>query len=214
MTPPVPADATRRRNALLLVGVGVAAVVMLGLALSQRGADPGDPVATEHATTGEVIVTGDPLPPFEGTEDDPAIGLTAPSVQDVTMADPLFPQNVGRDPQPTVVVFLAHWCPHCQRELPMLVELMKGKQLDGIRMMAVTTGTDESRPNWPPKEWLLRERWEGEHFPDGDDDIVARSYGLTGYPFFAFLDANGKVVARASGELGAEEILALVELTR
>ncbi len=39
----------------------------------------------------------------------------------------------------------------------------------------------------------------------------AIAYGLAGYPFLVMLDADGRVVARTSGELPAEDVVSLVE---
>jgi hypothetical protein len=70
---------------------------------------------------------------------------------------------------------------------------------------------------WPEIEdlaWLEREQWAGEVFLDDEAGTAARSYGLSSYPFLVFLDADGKVVARTSGEVPAADIAALADAAR
>ena len=44
--------------------------------------------------------------------------------------------------QPTLVVFLAHWCPHCQAEVPVIVKAIADWTIPEIRAVAVATGTN------------------------------------------------------------------------
>ena len=55
------------------------------------------------------------LPPYDATlAEDPAVGMTIPTVtgtdfdgNDITIT--------GDDGKAKVIVFVAHWCPHCQK---------------------------------------------------------------------------------------------------
>ena len=53
-------------------------------------------------------------------------------------------------------MFLAHWCPHCQAEMPRLVALAKAGKLDGVDVTGVATGTNPGYPNYPPSAWLKK----------------------------------------------------------
>jgi thiol-disulfide isomerase/thioredoxin len=116
--------------------------------------------------------------------------------------------------QPTIVAFLAHWCSHCQAEVPVLVDMMDSGQLDGVRTVGVLTSTSPDQPNFPPVAWLEREGWPAEILLDDDESTALASYGQGGFPFLVFVDGEGTVVARTSGELPAEDILALVDQAR
>ena len=59
-----------------------------------------------------------------------------------------------------MVVFLAHWCPHCQAEVPELVELAKEGVFDGVDVTAVATGTPTRTPQLPAVG-VARERRSG-----------------------------------------------------
>ena len=69
---------------------------------------------------GPITVTGDLLPAFEGdTATDAGAGLAAPILEGESFDGTAVVVEPG---SPTLLVFLAHWCPHCQAEVPDLVE--------------------------------------------------------------------------------------------
>lgn len=99
----------------------------------------------------------------------------------------------------TMVVFLAHWCSHCNAELPVIEEWLDAGPLpDGVAVRAVATGIDPSRPNYPPDTWLGERGWTIPSVVDTDGSIGA-AYGITSYPAWVFVDATGTVVARSGG---------------
>ena len=110
-----------------------------------------------------------------------------------------------------MLVFLAHWCPHCQVELPLLVSMAEAGAFDGVRTVAVLTGTNPDAPNFPPVPWLDREGWSGEVARDDPQASAANAYGLSSYPFLVMLDADGTVVGRVSGEQPDEVVQSLVD---
>jgi thiol-disulfide isomerase/thioredoxin len=114
---------------------------------------------------------------------------------------------------PTLLVFLAHWCPHCQREVPLLVEWEKsGKMPANIDVLAVATGTDSANPNYPPSEWLARENFPATWpvMADSADKIGGNAFGLAGYPYFVLVGGDGKVLWRSSGEVPMDELTATI----
>ena len=115
--------------------------------------------------------------------------------------------------QPIIIVFYAHWCPHCQREVPLLVEWEKsGKMPGNIDVLAVTTGTDSANPNYPPSEWLARENFPATWpvLADSADKVGGDAFGLAGYPYFVLVGGDGKVLWRSSGEVPMDELAATI----
>jgi thiol-disulfide isomerase/thioredoxin len=112
----------------------------------------------------------------------------------------------GATGSPYAVIFLAHWCPHCQAEVPRLVALSKNGQIEGVDVTGVATATSDQNPNYPPSEWLTGEDWPFPVMVDTASGTAANAYGLTGYPYMVFVDAEGKVVGRTSGEVGEEDL--------
>lgn len=189
---------------IVLIGVVVVAGAV-AVAVAARGSRGG--AGTEIAS--RVRVVGEPLPAFRSGGDD-AVGRPAPGlVGRSPTGDPV--RIRPRAGTPMVLAFLAHWCPHCQAEVPRLVQVADQGLFAGVDVAAITTGTSRGRPNYPPSAWLRRERWPFPVLADTNRATAANAYGLSGYPFLVFVDAEGKVAGRASGELGGEAVARIVD---
>jgi cytochrome c biogenesis protein CcmG, thiol:disulfide interchange protein DsbE len=208
-----PTPPARDRRVLLIAGGLALLVVLVGLFVALAGDDDAATRAADDApTTGPVALEGSALPPFEGTDDDPALAGPAPLVEGTTPDGA--PISIGATGEPQLLVFLAHWCPHCQAEVPVLVDLLEAGELDDVRTVGILTSTSPDRPNHPPVAWLEREGWTGEILLDDEASSAAQHYGLSSFPYLVVVDAEGQVVARAAGELPAEDVLALVDAAR
>ena len=153
-----------------------------------------------------VVVVGDALPEFGDAAADPAVGMTAPVLKGFGFLGNEVQTTPGT---PMLVVFLAHWCPHCQAEVPVLVNWShSGLVPDNLDVIAVATGTDETAPNFPPSVWLANEKWPSlwPVLVDTKDQVAGNSFGLSGFPFMTLIDADGKVLWRNSGEITAEAL--------
>src|SRR4029078_7003764 len=98
-------------------------------------------------------------------------------------------------------------CPHCQAEVPRLVELAKAGKLAGVDVYGVAAAGRDTLPNSPPSTWLEDEAWLFPTMVDSANSTAAAAYGLTGYPYFLLVDTQGKVVARAEGEADNADIV-------
>lgn len=209
-----------------LVPVALLSLVLIGLVafLFGRG-DDGDKNQTKVGTTGgasselnetqTVGIVGELLPPYTGESGgtDDAVGLLIPEVTGASFDGE--PVAIKQDGKPKVLMFLAHWCPHCQKEVPVITDWIKSKgSPEGVELISVSTGTFKERPNYPPSKWLEREGWQLPVLADDSEGTTARAYGLSAFPFFVAVDADGKVVARASGELTIEQLEDLVTKAR
>jgi len=192
--------------------VAIAAVIALAaviaVAVSNGGTDS-PPIAAGVEQTRPVMITGDPLAPLPnpGTID-PAIGVTAPTLSGQSFDGTAVSMSSGR---PTLLVFLAHWCSHCRAEVPVLVDWQRdGSAPAGLDVLGVATATDETLPNYPPSSWLSAAGFPWPIIADSADREGADAFGLTGFPYFVLVNADGAVVARASGELTPTALDALV----
>jgi thiol-disulfide isomerase/thioredoxin len=189
--------AARRRRNRTLGAVAAGALVLLGVAVVATRSSDGD---TALPQIRPVEVVGDPLPAFDPTVSDPAVGMTAPRL--VGSSFDGTPVEVTDDGRPKAIWFLAHWCPHCRAEVPRIVDLVAGGGIpDGVDPYSVSTAVDANEANYPPSTWLEREGWTIPVLADDDAGSAARAYGLSGFPFLVLVDGSGKVVARASGEV-------------
>jgi cytochrome c biogenesis protein CcmG, thiol:disulfide interchange protein DsbE len=172
------------------------------------------PVPASADATGEVVVTGAALPELPaGATRDAAVGLPAPHLEGTGLdGEELTVPSAGI---PTVVAFLAHWCPHCQREVPQLVDWFVEDGLPAdVDLVAVATANERTATNFPAGEWLHREAWPVPTMLDDEDNSSGLAYGVSGYPFFVAIDAEGTVVARTSGAIGVAGVRELIDAAR
>jgi cytochrome c biogenesis protein CcmG, thiol:disulfide interchange protein DsbE len=200
----------KRRVPVLAIALGaVALVAIIGIAISVGSeAERQD----DLPSFGPVAVEGASLTPLPDSGADPAVGTEAPVVAGIDADEA--PTAIGGAGEPTILAFLAHWCPHCNAELPILADLQEDGTFDGVRTVAVLTGTNAAAPNYPPVGWLEDGGWSGDILLDDEASTAAAAYGLTSYPLLVALDADGNVVARTSGERSAEEVAAMADAAR
>lgn len=203
----------------------VADTAVAGTGAADTGATGDGPNATvapdlPEELAGEVgplEVVGSPLPPLGGAAvaDDPALGMVAP----VLVGRGYDGSTVRIDATengPTMVVFLAHWCPHCNSEIPRINELRDAGSFPAdLNVVAVSTAIDPTRPNFPASEWLEDMDWTYPAIGDGVDMQAQRfigtaAFGVDGFPFVTLIGADGTVAARWSGEHETDELLELV----
>jgi len=183
-----------------LIG-SIAAAIAIAAIVAVATQSSSDDVVTGVEEFNSVKVAGDPLPEYSDSASDTAIGMTAPILTGKGFTGNTIVTGPGA---PTLLVFLAHWCPHCQREVPLLVQWNRdGLVPSGLDVIAIATSTDPASPNFPPSEWLAR-----EEFPplwpvmtDSGEKTAANAMGVSGFPFFVLLDSSGKVALRISGEI-------------
>ncbi len=197
----------------IIGGVVLAVVIVIGVFVFASGSDDGGDTAAGNASqeTATVAISGEDLPPLGGEgglpspDQDPAFGLAAPKLVGQSFDE----SEVVIDPSdgtPKAVVFLAHWCPHCQAEVPKIQNWIdEGDQPEGVEIVTVSTSVDESRPNYPPSAWLAGEDWEPPVMLDDQASSAFQTYGGAGFPFFVMIDADGNVFQRGSGELPEAE---------
>lgn len=196
-------------GALVVILVGAVAFVALTSGEDDDGGDVAAPGVGGVVAFGDVTVEGDPLSPYENGVEDPAVGETAPTLTGIDPEGNPITIEPGAD-GPMLISFLAHWCPHCQAEVPRIVELADDQgEIDGVKVAAVATSSTPDRPNFPPGEWLASEGWPGPVLLDSEAEAgqvptAAAAYGQSGFPFLVAIDAEGNVVARASGEQGTD----------
>jgi thiol-disulfide isomerase/thioredoxin len=188
-----------------VLGLGLIVV----LAISIAGEEPID----EAIGFGDPTVEGDPLPVFATGADDVAVGVTAPS----TVGADWNGNEVTIEPDgtPKIVVFLAHWCPHCQAEVPVIQQWINDGNLPAdVEMVSVATGTNRLRDNWPPQDWLEEEGWTPPVIMDDQLTTVAVSYGMGATPMFMVLDGENTNLGRISGELTVDGLNTLVQVAQ
>lgn len=203
---PAPAPARRQSRALWWrLGIVVFAALAIAAFLSGGGEEA-------MPTNPQVAITGSTLPSFGGDPlNDPAVGLGAPGLAGADFAGQPVQIEAG-DGRPKVVVFLAHWCPHCQAEVPVLQEYEDSIGFPAsFDLYSVATAYSSTQPNWPPSSWLEREGWTFPVIVDDAGSSAFTAYGRGSFPYYVFLRGDGTVAFRFSGELGSEALIATME---
>ena len=218
-----PAPASGGRAVWLVAGALLVVLGLVALWFGRGGDEPEraattitGPTKVEAAPSASVVLgdgssAPDALPAYDATvDDDPAVGREIPAVAGTGLDG----SEVVIEPDGTakVLVFVAHWCPHCRREVPRLVEHLAAQPMpDDVELLTVSTSVKPGAEGYPPAEWLEEAGWTAPVLADDDLESVADAFGLSAFPFFVVVDADGTVVERASGELSTERFDALVE---
>jgi len=204
--------AGRNVPVLGIVFGAIATLLVLAVVLSSGDSTTASDALTDVA--GAPVITGDTLPPFEAgataVADDPAVGLPIPDVggQDYSGNK----VSITNDGVPKMIVFLAHWCPHCQAEVPRIQSWLNSTGgVDGVDLYSVTTSYDPGRGNWPPSEWLSREGWTVPVIRDDADSTLLTAFGGSSFPYFVFVNSAGDVALRVSGEVDIDILQSMIQ---
>ena len=212
----------KSNNSKMIIGGVIAAIVIaFVIAIVAGGSnDSGSsdttkvPSSDGSVSAGEnqpVEVVGEVLEALPESNDDSTIGLTAPTLNGYAFDGSNLSVTPG-DGKPYMLVFLAHWCPHCNREIPRLIEWQASGAIPAdLQIIGVSTAVASDRPNYPPSQWLVAKGWPWPVMVDSEAMDAAEAYGVSGYPFFALVGADGKVKVRGSGELEIDQLNQIVD---
>lgn len=210
------AEAPRRRSTVgLWLGL-VVLVALLGVAALALTAP--DPESAAPATPSTAGSAGAPSGGVDTgvTIDGPALAAPVPDGQMIpewsapTLDGATFTWSERPD-GPTVLAVWAPWCPHCQAELPRLSAAAEDHP--GVSLVTLATAVDPtSGPT--PQEYMDSEGLSFLVALDDDASSVAAGLGVQGFPTTYFVDADGRVIVSASGELdpaALDEVLTFLE---
>jgi thiol-disulfide isomerase/thioredoxin len=197
------------RKAAPIIAVAIAAVLGAVLVAVLTGGKKGDPSAADASGVAQVrpvTVTGTALPELGDPANDKAVGTKPPEIAGQSFTGKAV--SIVPGGKAKLVVFVAHWCPHCRAEVPRIVQWMaSGDKPAGLDVYAVSTAVDASRVNYPPSSWLETEKFVVPTIADDGKSSASAAWGLPGFPYMVLLKADGTVAARHSGELGSPEAI-------
>jgi thiol-disulfide isomerase/thioredoxin len=176
----------KRRNLILYISLAVVALVVI--------------VAVGYANRSGEVKTASDAPTYAQIP----IGSQAPTFAVSSTGGPFDLATAGG--KPTLLEVFATWCPHCQREAPVLSRLsdkFKG-QANILGVSGSVTGMD-SAPETQADVVAFTAKY-GARYPvafDGAMD-VAKKYLQGGYPTIVLIGKDGKILAVGSGEVPAD----------
>jgi cytochrome c biogenesis protein CcmG, thiol:disulfide interchange protein DsbE len=192
---------------LPVAGLVIAGVAILAVVLSQSGSGGAGASGGASSTPISVappVISGEPLPPFTQTQGDPAAGRVAPTVVGQDYAGHTV--TIAPTGEPMLVIFAAHWCPHCQREVPLIQQWIDaGGAPKDIQLRSVSTAITPTAPNYPPEAWFESVGWTVPLIVD-PTNTVQSAFGLTSFPFFVLIDGKGNVIERFTGEIAISDL--------
>lgn len=179
-----------RRRTLVMYGVPAASLAIIAgvaIVLTVGRSDEGQP-----SPAGEIQVGG------PGRGEPLAVGQAVPSFSApglrggrVSWAD--------AHGAPAVLVVWASWCPHCQRELPLVGRI--APDFPKVKVLTVTTAIG-LHPGLSPQEFF---REQGLTFPAAVDDrqgTLASALGVRAFPTTYWVGPDGTVTQVTQGEVG------------
>ena len=180
------------------------AVLVVGLAVAIGVSLVGEPL-DGNLPEGETTVIGEILPEYAGENDDNIIqGQEAPTFSGPNENSEIV--TIEKNGNAKALLFLAHWCGFCQKEVPIVQEYIDLIGIpEGVEIIAIATSIDRSRDNYPPHDWLESEGWSEVQIYDIDREI-GTAYGINSFPYWVFLDKDLKVVARRAGNLPIDAV--------
>jgi len=157
----------------------------------------------------EVTIKGGSLPEYNRNIEDPAVDAFAPIPTGIDLNGNPITVSTRKgleEKKASIIVFLAHWCSHCQREVPMIQKFINqyGYPMD-LNLFSVATHIDKKRNNYPPNDWLQRENFTVPVIFDDEENMIAESFGLSAFPYWVFLNPDGTVYMRHAGSLSENQ---------
>lgn len=213
-------ESRSKNTPVVVAGVVILLLALAVIAVLATGGTPDDAdgIGTESRLPTLLLpevraieVEGAALPAYASEGADASLGMRPPLLvgEDTTgRVHTVSPDIEGS----VLLVFLAHWCPACNQEVPVLVDLAKAGAISpDLKVYAVLTAMEPGRPGFPPSGWLNDFEWPFETImdePDLDRGLwkASEAFGLTSFPYIVAIK-DGVVVDRWSGA-SAPEVLA------
>ncbi len=189
----------------LIFGAVLGALVIAGLVAVVVSKSTTKTATAKLPAVQAVTFRGTALAALPDTGVDPAVGTTAPTITGRSFDGT--PVAIPVAGERTMVVIAAHWCPHCQRELPLLVQWKESGQVPtDLNVVVLSTNVAAERGNFPPAVWLENIKNPFPVMADDEESSAATALGNTSFPTMVLIDQSGKVVRRMSGEKTLQEV--------
>jgi thiol-disulfide isomerase/thioredoxin len=137
--------------------------------------------------------------------------LTLPEFSHKNRAGEL--QSIHAWPGKSLVInFWATWCAPCRREIPLLTELQKLHEADGVQIVGIAVDFREDVLKYADAMKISYPLLIGEQ--DGLEAVDAFGIEAVGFPYTVFTDAMGNIITTHIGELHKEQaelILATIQ---
>lgn len=164
--------------------------------------------ATADAYGATVLVAGNPLPVLGSTATDAAVGLPLPEITGTDFAGNSL--TIAADGKAKLIVALAHWCPYCNAEVPILMDWYPAGVPEGVEVISLSVFADPVKADFPPAAWLRRAGWDLPLLADDEGHTLVTTLGIPAVPFWLLVSADGTVMERGTGQVEAAALDTIV----
>lgn len=183
-------------------GSGAAATTTTAGGVSTTGG-PTTTVAWEPADAygAAVTVTGSALPMLGSTATDAAVGLPVPEISGTDFAGSAL--TIAANGKAKLIVALAHWCPYCNEEAPILIDWYAAGVPESVEVISLHVYSNPAKANFPPADWVADIDWNLPLIADDAANTLVATLGIPAVPFWLLVAADGTVMERATGQVDA-----------
>ena len=162
---------------------------------------------SSFSVSGEKLSIFDPASEIDSTQ-----GKKSPKINYLLESQNLYVNYP--DERPTIFLFVAHWCPYCQNEIPVVKNWIQNEQLfeQGINIVLVVTNINPDKSNYPPDLWLNRAEWEYPVIYDDNFSTLGKYFGVPAFPYWVFTEPDGTIAFRIAGSLSEEQLINIIDL--
>jgi thiol-disulfide isomerase/thioredoxin len=201
------------------LGLGLAIGLLLGKGGGEAAPTTAAPTTTGAATTvpwvpadaygAPVTVSGAALPMLSDAAPDAAVGMALPEITGTDYDGN--PRSITANGKPKLIVALAHWCPYCNAEIPILLDWYPTGVPEGIELISLSVYPNPTRQHFPPKAWMEEADWTLPLIADDDESTVVATLGIPAVPFWLLVSADGLVMERGTGQVEASVLDGIID---
>lgn len=149
-----------------------------------------------------VFASGGPVRNEKETQakGDPEIGKEAPEVSGTNVQNGKELALSDFQGKPTLVTFWAHWCPFCQKELPVVQSFYEqNKSKYNFMTVSLGEGQKPAKPEFADTQAFIKTN--GVTMPTVKDEsgAFAKTWNVTSFPTFYVIAPDGKVAQKLTG---------------
>ena len=180
-----------RRKPILFITIGVVVAALIAVvALANNGGLPGVPKAATEVHQQAKLTIGQPAPAID-------VSSTAG------------PFNLANAQTPVFLEVFATWCPHCQREVPIVNALAAkyGKQMTFIGVSGSAVGIDGQLPESQGDVIGFVQKYGVKYPVAYDPELkVANAYLQTGFPTIVMIKKDKTISSLQDGEVSHADL--------
>lgn len=138
---------------------------------------------------------------------DPEIGKAAPEISGTNIQNGKEVALSDFEGKATLVTFWAHWCPFCQKELPVIQQVYEqDKDKYNFLTVSLNEGQQPAKPEFASAQAFIKTNGMTMPTIRDESDTIGKAWNITSYPTLYVITPDGKVAQKLTGAQTAAEI--------